>query len=89
MWELLGQVYANLNMQDKAVQAYDIADLARVLKIGTAKSDLEQILGMPDKTVETMYENQSSIEYLYQAKGRHIYLRNDKVVGFNVVKEKK
>lgn len=29
MWELLGQVYANLNMQDKAVQAYDKADAIR------------------------------------------------------------
>ena len=29
MWELLGQVYANLNMQDKALQAYDKADTIR------------------------------------------------------------
>lgn len=29
MWELLGQVYANLNMQDKALQAYDKADAIR------------------------------------------------------------
>ena len=29
MWELLGQVYANLNMKDKALQAYDKADAIR------------------------------------------------------------
>jgi tetratricopeptide (TPR) repeat protein len=29
MWELLGQVYANLNMKEKALQAYDKADAIR------------------------------------------------------------
>ncbi|HTY12360.1 MAG TPA: tetratricopeptide repeat protein [Bacteroidota bacterium] len=29
MWELLGQVYANLNMKDKALEAYDKADKIR------------------------------------------------------------
>jgi tetratricopeptide (TPR) repeat protein len=29
MWELLGQVYANLNMKEKALQAYDKADTIR------------------------------------------------------------
>ena len=89
MWELLGQVYANLNIQDKAIQAYDIADLARTLKVGTVKADVEQILGKPDKTGDTVYDGKGSQEYIYTAKGWHVYLRDDKVAGFTVVKEKK
>ena len=89
IWELLGKVYGILNMQEKAMDAFNKADELRLVtnvSIGWTESKLIRQLGKPEQIVETVFENVNSKMYIYNNYRLNVYVSNGKVIGYTSIK---
>jgi len=89
IWERLGQVYANIGEKDKAAHAFANSDLLKQgieLKMDMSEKEVLNLLGKPDKIVDSMFMNQKSKQYVYTEKGIWVYFSNGSLIGFTSIK---
>lgn len=88
IWERLGQVYANIGEKDKAVHAFANSDLLKQgieLKMGMSEKEVLDLLGKPDKIIDSMFMNEKSKQYVYTEKGIWVYFANGSLIGFTSI----
>jgi tetratricopeptide (TPR) repeat protein len=88
IWERLGQVYANIGEKDKAAHAFANSDLLKQgieLKIGMSEKEVLNLLGKPDKIVDSLFMNQKAKQYVYTEKGIWVYFSNESLIGFTSI----
>ncbi|MFH0990472.1 MAG: tetratricopeptide repeat protein [bacterium] len=81
IFETLGQIYAQLSEQEKAMKMFEYADWLKKnpLKIGLSEADIKNLWGEPDQKNETVYENLKSVQWTYGKQGALLYFTDGKL----------